>query len=314
MNTNYAATHTRQIRRRLFGQALLGWFAGAAVAPALAREPIGIESPKTLLTIKDRQRSDGIVVLKLWPLLTENFLRGALLARCDVYKRPLADLEWDMQFQSLIDRDARSMVQLPIFQQHLTKPRELEIRQAWSTWPAQKRKKWTAWIHQPGAMPVINSRRAEAVFDAFEEKDWAVDQRSATVMATPVVLLAQALTELGMRALMDTAIDQVDPSLGLQWRKVKPLAKMTNKDAPWLQSIAQALPTYNDRIFEKFYELADQQFPDRALWLNGGIFSDMPGSKFSKLTASDMDAYKEAAFYFHPRDHVPASFAHYCGN
>lgn len=306
-----AAPHA-VLQRSLFGQAIIAAAGSVAAGPLLAREPSQAASPNALLAKMEQSTSGSVRVVQLWPTLTENFYRAAMLSRCEAFKQPLSEREWDAGFQSRIAEDASQLMKTPTFQRFFWKPWAEQITKEWNALPAAKQVQWARWLAKPEADKVLQSLRAEVALDACTQPDWMIDARTGAAMATPVILLAQAWSDLNVRELMDRAITQADPALGKLWARVKPFAAMKSTDAPMLQQIAKALPEHNDKIFENFNALATKQMQDRKLW-NDGPFSDIPGQCGYVLKGGEARAFQQAAFTFRPADYVPHTMAAFCG-
>ncbi|MBF5004858.1 hypothetical protein [Diaphorobacter caeni] len=299
------------ITRRLAMQALIGVASSTAGGMSLAKE-IRKNPVNPLLDLLTQRASDSVTVVQLWPQLTENFSRSALLARCDAYRRPLSEMEWDMKFQSLIATDARNVLQIPVFKQFFWEPWSRQITKEWNALSGAKKQLWTDWLKKPTAFEVVQSLRAQVVFEACELPNWNLDTRTGTKLATPIVLVAQAFNDLGVRPLVDQAVAQTDKSLAKLWSRVRPLAETRREDAAWLLEIPLAFAENSDILVEHFDALALKKLPDRELWLDGP-FRDIPGQCGYTLQGAESKAFTDAAFKLKLQDTVPATFAAYCG-
>jgi hypothetical protein len=294
-------------RRRLGQSALAAWVMAAIPGTgALAQQP------SALLNALLPRQTDAMMTVQLWPILTEQVRRAAMMSKCDLYRQELTDIEWDATFQSLIAKDARGFQQIPVFNRFFVQPWVQSIESDWAALSAREKKRWVGWLARPEARPVLQSLRAEQLIEILANDSWAVDDRTGKWIATAPILVAQALSDMGMKEVFDRAVAQTDGALGKQWSRVKPFAAMGREDAGWLAPLSKALHENAQKIYDHFEKLATSRWPERKTWLDGDL-GDVPGQCGFSIRGEEAKAFEKASFSFHSRDYAPATFSHYCG-
>lgn len=296
------------LSRRRLGQSALAALvmAGMPGTGALAQQPSALV--KALLPLQ----SDTMMTVQLWPILTEQVRRAAMMSKCDLYRQELTDIEWDATFQSLIAKDARGFQQIPVFNRFLFQPWVRSIESDWAELSAKDKKRWADWLAKPDVKPVLQSLRAEQLIEILANDSWGLDDRTGKWIATAPILVAQALSDMGMKEVFDRAVAQTDGALAKQWSRVKPFAAMGREDAKWLTPLSKALHENAQKIYDNFEKLATRRWPERETWLNGDL-GDVPGQCGFSIRGEEAKAFEKATFSFSSRDYAPATFSHYCG-
>ncbi|WP_169457988.1 hypothetical protein [Ottowia thiooxydans] len=308
---NFFNAHTERgfdLSRRQVGQSALA----ACVLVGVPGMGAFAQQPSALLNTLLPLQNDSVMVVQLWPTLTEQVRRAAVVSRCDLPKQELTQIEWDATFQSLIAQDARGFHKIPLFNRFFIQPWVRSIESDWAALSAQEKKRWTDWLAKPEAKPVLQSLRAEQLIEIMAKDNWAVDDRTGKWIATAPILVAQALTDIEMKEVFDRAVAQTNNALGKQWSRVKPFAAMSPEDAKWLTPLSKALHENAQKIYDNFEKLATRRWPERETWLNGDL-GNVPALCEFSIKGDAAKEFREAAFSFNIRDYAPATFAHYCG-
>ena len=283
----------------------------AVAVPSLhAKAPLkASESP--LREVLFRGLGDDMQVAQLWLLLAEQAQRAAVLSRCKLAQQPLAELEWEPDFQAALVQDCRQIHHLPIFQRVFVQTWLNATDQAWGKLPSQERRRWSNWLAAPEASSALQSMRAERLLNHCTAADWNVDARTGTPTAIPIVLVVQGLRQAGVLPIVIQAVTQAQPELGSQLMKINAQNLRNPRTSKMLLDTSKKLPQYAQAIGDHYMALADKRWPARVSWGDGPL-ADHPLQCDFVLQAEIAKAAGEDAMKLRPADYAPATLAKYC--
>ena len=257
--------------RRHFGRQLalgaLGFCTGLASNTAAPQDRL---FTYPLLTAMQRSLGDATQVALLWWTMATQAQRAADTFQCSLGRRPLAEMELDPVFLASIDQDARQFHQLPAIQRNYVQPWAQAAEAAIQSLPQIEQARWRLWLNADVAPPVFNSLRAEELILSWGQASWPIDPRSGLVVVAPMLQAANALRQLAMHDTVTRLLGQLDRPTAQWWQQLRPVGQLNlNSDRPWLQTLAARLQQLAPALANAFIQTADQQWPERATWLQG---------------------------------------------
>ncbi|MGF6210747.1 hypothetical protein [Comamonas sp. 4034] len=291
-------------------QMLVATLSAVAGSSLHAKAPLkASESP--LREVLYRGLGDDMQVARLWLLLAEQAQRAAVLSRCKLGQRPLAELEWEPDFQAALMQDCRQIHTLPVFQRVFVQTWLEATDQVWRELSSQERQRWSNWLAAPEASSALQSMRAERLLSHWSEPDWNVDARTGTPTAIPIILVVQGLRQAGVLPTVIQAVTQAQPELGSQLMKINAQYLRNPRTSRTLLDTSKKLPQYAQAIGDHYMALADKRWPARVSWGDGPLANHPLQCDFV-LQAEIARIAGDDARKLRPADYAPAALAKYC--
>ena len=286
--------------------------AAAFCTPLLQAQAPAQATANPLTSLQKSSLGDDMQVAMVWLHLAEQASRAAYMAKCDIGKTPLAELEWQASFQTSLAQDCRDFTRQELVNRVFVQPWLDETEKTWQSLSTKEQAYWRKWLAEPASLTALQSLRVHAVLTEWSHPDWDIDARTGTPTTVRLVWFVQALRQIGMLGTVSQAIQQADKKLGQQFDKIQPLARMSASDGAWLQEVCHGLKISGqlDPIIKNYLAIANKQWPQRLVWFDGPM--GKLESQCDPRPSPRREISAKEAMRMRPADYAPATMRKFC--